>query len=614
MVRNMANSMKLRTKIFLYLTVCIFVTILILSLSVFDKSESVLNSEYGETTLQVLKQINNNIDYRISNLELSFNSFYAGDRFEDLLLEGDYDYEEMLVYFEAVKNQIATFRTVNEDIRDIRIFSYDDHIPWDNLSLYSAGEITNEDWAKNLLRKRGTDGFYWTDRPDDTGYLLGHESNLYCYTAVFNNVRNNPLAILRMDVDKNKIFQALDTVTLGKEGVVFVVKDDGSLIYRNKDSGDQELNSREKLEAVKALGQTEGVLKTKLNGKKEFLVFSCDNALNWYVIGSLPSSEFVHKTNQVRNFILVVSSFLWVLGLTFSYFFAESVTERITSLGNVMDEIAEGNLNAKIGIKGNDEVGQVAQHLREMIQQIQGLIRQLEEQHRIEQDLQNEKYSLEIMKKEAELYALQTQINPHFLYNTLEMIKGLLYSENPEKNIIRAISALSSMFRYNLNTEYMVRLKEELLHIRNYLAIHNLRFDEKVLLVNHLEEQYLDYPIIRFTFEPIVENAIVHGFRDSTTDNTIEIASERSGKFLLLHFTDDGAGIEPDRLAQIKDRLRLNETNIKGRRRGGIGIHNVNERIKKKYGTEYGIALESEPGKGTRVTILLPVNPADGQE
>lgn len=613
MVRSMANNIRLRTKIFLYLTVCIFVTILILSFSVFDKSESVLNSEYGETTLQVLKQINNNIDYRINNLEVSFNSFYAGERFEDLLLEGDYDYEDMLVYFEAVKKQIETFRRVNEDILDIRIFSYDDHIPWDNYSLFSAGEIMNEDWARNLLRGKKSEDFYWTDRYDDTGYLVRDDSDLYCYTAVFNVRKNNPLAILRMDVDKNKIFKALDTVTLGKEGVVFVVKDDGSLIYRNQESKNRELNSREKLEAVKATGLTEGVLKTRLNGKKEFLVFSCDNALQWYVIGSLPSSEFAHKTNQVRNFILLVSSLIWVLGLIFSYFFAQSVTQRITALGNVMDEIAAGDLDAEVNIEGRDEAGQLALHLKEMITQIQGLIVQLEEQHRVEQKLQNEKYSLEIMKKEAELYALQTQINPHFLYNTLEMIKGLLYSENPQKNIITAIGALSGMFRYNLNTEYTAKIRDELTHIRNYLTIHNLRFDEKVILQNRVDERFLDLPIVRFSFEPIIENAIVHGFRDSTEDNTIEILSVQEQDILILKFTDDGQGMDPQRLSEIQQRLAAEETNINSRRKGGIGICNVNERIKKRYGAEFGIRLESRLGVGTTVSVFLPVSPACDQ-
>ena len=613
MVRSMANNIRLRTKIFLYLTVCIFVTILILSFSVFDKSESVLNSEYGETTLQVLKQINNNIDYRINNLEVSFNSFYAGERFEDLLLEGDYDYEDMLVYFEAVKKQIETFRRVNEDILDIRIFSYDDHIPWDNYSLFSAGEIMNEDWARNLLRGKESEDFYWTDRYDDTGYLVRDDSNLYCYTAVFNVRKNNPLAILRMDVDKNKIFKALDTVTLGKEGVVFVVKGDGSLIYRNQESKDRELNSREKLEAVKATGQTEGVLKTRLNGKKEFLVFSCDNALQWYVIGSLPSSEFAHKTNQVRNFILLVSSLIWVLGLIFSYFFVQSVTQRITALGNVMDEIAAGDLEAEVNIEGRDEAGKLALHLKEMMTQIQGLIVQLEEQHRVEQKLQNEKYSLEIMKKEAELYALQTQINPHFLYNTLEMIKGLLYSENPQKNIITAIGALSGMFRYNLNTEYTAKIRDELTHIRNYLTIHNLRFDEKVILQNRVDERFLDRPIVRFSFEPIIENAIVHGFRDSTEDNTIEILSVQEHDILILKFTDDGQGMDPQRLSEIQQRLAAEETNINSRRKGGIGICNVNERIKKRYGAEYGIRLESRLGVGTTVSVFLPVSPACDQ-
>ena len=297
----------------------------------------------------------------------------------------------------------------------------------------------------------------------------------------------------------------------------------------------------------------------------------------------------------------------------FSYFFAQSVTQRITALGNVMDEIAAGDLEAEVNIEGRDEAGQLALHLKEMITQIQGLIVQLEEQHRVEQKLQNEKYSLEIMKKEAELYALQTQINPHFLYNTLEMIKGLLYSENPQKNIITAIGALSGMFRYNLNTEYTAKIRDELTHIRNYLTIHNLRFDEKVILQNRVDERFLDRPIVRFSFEPIIENAIVHGFRDSTEDNTIEILSVQEHDILILKFTDDGQGMDPQRLSEIQQRLAAEETNINSRRKGGIGICNVNERIKKRYGAEYGIRLESRLGVGTTVSVFLPVSPACDQ-
>lgn len=602
------NNLKIRTKIFIFLVVALVFFILLFSFFTFKKMEMVINEESGASMIQVLEQINNNIDYNIRKCEISFNSFYAGGRFNSLIPEAINDYNDMLFYFKAVRNQVSTFKKVNEDITDLRVFSFDDSIPWDNTSIFSAGEISNELWTKSLLHDNWSYRFYWTNIKDETGNKSGYINSIYCYTAVFNEKNLSPLAILRLDVDREKVFSAIKTVAFGKSGVVFAAKDNGDLIYYNPSKKQYLGDFKSKIKSVVLKGENKGAFTATIDGNKEFLVFSKNNKLGWYVIGSIPQKEYEKKTDVIRNFIVLLSVMLCIVGFISTFLFSSLVTKRITRLSNMIDNVAQGDFNAEEDIPGNDEVGQVSHHFKEMVHKIKELVHEVEEQYKKESILLNEKYELEILKKEAELCALQTQINPHFLFNTLEMMKGLLFSEDPKGNIISAIKALSNTFKYNLNAGYIANIKDEVKHIENYLTIHNLRFDRSVQLINEIDETSLNCDIVRFTFEPIIENAIVHGFRNSKTDNYVNLSSKVMDDSLLIFVKDDGAGIPEEKLKEIKSLLLNGEYSFKSDRKGGLGIYNVNGRIKRYFGVKYGIDITSSEGKGTTVIISLPKN------
>jgi two-component system, sensor histidine kinase YesM len=600
------NGIKIRTKILVLLGTSLIFFILLFSLFAFGKMETVIKREFGDSMIQVLEQINNNIDYKIKTNELSLQSFYSGERINSLVPLDLKDYIEILFYFKNIKKLMATFKTVNEDIKDIRMFSFDDRVPWDNSSIYSGGEIQNERWVKALLDKKEPIEFYWTNIKDGTWNRFNSKPTIYCYTAVFDQMDRKPLAIIRFDVSTDTIFNAVNRFTYGKSGVVFIAKENGDLIYYNIAKESELGNVRSKISKVVASGEYEGSMTADIDGEKEFLVFSKKNKLGWYVIQSIPQEELKAKTNEIRNYITILSLIICIFGGLSAFYFSALITKRLTMLSKNIDNVAQGDFNMEINISGNDEVGQVVLHIKSMVCRIKELVNEAEEHYKKESILLNEKYELEMLKKEAELCALQTQINPHFLYNTLEMIKGLLFTENYKDNIINSIQALSDMFRYNLNKGYIVSIKEEINHLDNYLTIHNFRFDRGVYLLNEIDEQDMNSKIVRFSFEPIVENAIKHGFRNSRTDHHIRICSRKTNDSLIISIQDDGNGIPEEKLKKINSILLNSEYSFNWERNGGLGIQNVNERIKNNFGNKYGITIESSVGIGTTVFITLP--------
>gem|GEM_PF-2702460 len=604
-------NVKIRTKIFMFLGLSILIYTLLFSFLTFKRMENVIRNNYGDSLVQVFELINNNIDYNVNKFEISFNSFYAGNRFDSLIPTHIENYNDMLVYFRAVSNQISTYKRVNSDVLDLRIFSFDDAIPWDNSSIYSSGVIDNEPWIEPLLTDNFANSFLWSNEADDTGFRAGITDSVYCYTTVFDEQTNRPQAILRMDVDKKKLFAAIDTFALGRQGVVFVARENGDLIYSQGLTPEGLGNYRTKIDRVVQNNTQSNAFTAEIDGHSDFLVFSRNKKLGWLVIGSIPATEFQRGTIEIRNFILVISLLSIFVGFIGTYIFSALVSRRIRLLSNTIDRAARDNLEINVEISGNDEIGQVSHHFKEMLERIHSLVQELEKHYQQENSLINEKYELDILKKEAELHALQTQINPHFLYNTLEMMKGLLYSDDPKGKIIVAIQALSNTFKYNLAVDYLVRVRDEIQHVKDYLTIHNLRFDWQVELVNQLDDVAMNTRIVRFTLEPLIENAIIHGLRNMQQDCQIIISSVAKVDELTLSIHNDGCIIPAEKLSDLKPLLAKGDHSFSVERKGGLGIHNVNGRIKQFFGPQYGIDLDSTEGIGTTVRIRLPLANSD---
>ena len=216
----------------------------------------------------------------------------------------------------------------------------------------------------------------------------------------------------------------------------------------------------------------------------------------------------------------------------------------------------------------------------------------------------------EILKKRIELSTLQSQINPHFLYNTLDSIRGEALS-NHQPAIARMTEHLSRFFRYCIsNQESIVKLSEELRHVDDYFHIQRYRFGEKLNLEVTVDDENLyEYYLPKITLQPIVENAIVHGLETVRRKGTVSIIVTASEHNLFVTVADNGSGMSQEELEKINRRLEDGrvEISVSGKRHTGIAIHNVNSRIRLCFGEEYGLHYRSAPGQGTSVEIVLPL-------
>ena len=279
---------------------------------------------------------------------------------------------------------------------------------------------------------------------------------------------------------------------------------------------------------------------------------------------------------------------LTLMVAAFSIYLPKSFTRPITDLIGVTDRVARGDLSARSGNDSNDEVGILAHSMNQMIEKINELLSQItKEQIRI---------------REAELELLQSQINPHFLYNTLDTIIWLAEGGD-EKRVVGMVKSLSAFFRTSLSRgRDIIQIREELLHAKSYLEIQQFRYQDILTYEIDVPEEFEEYTIPKITIQPLVENALYHGIKNKRGGGKIAISARRDGDDFIISVKDDGIGMTPERLSEVKAGM----TSLQDADNNIYGLYNVNERIRLKFGDKYGITLHSVYNEGSVCDILLP--------
>lgn len=295
---------------------------------------------------------------------------------------------------------------------------------------------------------------------------------------------------------------------------------------------------------------------------------------------------------QVYQRVFVVGLFLFgviaVITIILSYKIPQSITKPVTELSEVTNEIANGNLSVRSHVNAGAELGNLSDSLNTMIDKINELLAQVTEE--------------QIRLRKAELELLQAQINPHFLYNTLDTIIWLAEGED-HKKVVSMVGSLSEFFRTSLNQgREVISLKEELMHVRSYLEIQQVRYQDILDYSIEVPEELNIYTIPKITIQPLVENALYHGIKYKRSLGKITITGEKKDDKVYLYVKDNGIGMTKERLDEVNHAIankQPGENQI-------YGLYNVNERIALKFGSEYGISFESQYEQGTTVTIVLP--------
>ncbi len=310
------------------------------------------------------------------------------------------------------------------------------------------------------------------------------------------------------------------------------------------------------------------------------------------IIVKVPRNELLSGIEDIREQAFLIFLFALLLLAVPFLIVINNILQPLKKLMRLMNEIKLGKLNnlkKRISLQGYAEIIIMANDFNEMLDEIDDLThRLLESNARL--------YEAELVKKQSEMAYLQSQINPHFLYNTLESIKGMAAEERVD-SIFNMTKALALVFRYSVKGTDTVPLREELNIIRSYVYIQKIRFGNRLEVEYLFPEEILDCKVPKMILQPIVENAIFHGIEPKVGEGLLQLEGKLSGNRLYLSVTDNGMGIEEEKLHSIM------ETHD---RSANIGLSNVNNRIKLNYGNEYGITIRSQTGLGTEVVIMMP--------
>lgn len=315
--------------------------------------------------------------------------------------------------------------------------------------------------------------------------------------------------------------------------------------------------------------------------------------IQYYIYYQTKSIE--HLTNrlneQVEEFTLFcvgLVAFMIVVVLLVTVYIVRSIIKPLQELYRVTGEIAGGNLQVRAEVKSRDEIKELSDSVNDMAENIETLVEKIKED--------------EGKMRRADLRLLQEQINPHFLYNTLDTIVWLIEGNSPEKAVNMVVS-LSEFFRLVLSRgrEY-ITIEEEELHIRSYLEIQQVRYHDILDYTINIAPELYEYKILKLTLQPLVENSLYHGIKYKRARGIIAVTGSLLGDKICLEVADNGVGMEKEELESLRREIQkpCQETEQ------GFGLANVNERIRMNFGAEYGMTIDSEKGKGTRVKIILP--------
>ncbi len=421
-------------------------------------------------------------------------------------------------------------------------------------------------------------------------YILSHEDGKIISIArgVRPLYQSQTRAVLILNIDEKYVSSIYSTALEADRGKMYIVDKNGIIISssnvadigsqtQSPDLGKADYGSYD-------IGNTITPMQT--------VYYRLIN-MNWYMLKEIPLNQFSEQIYSMQSLLVIVFMASLIVIFVVSYFWLKKMTRPLHILAHKMKDMSRGELGITFPNVPNNEFGVVIRRFNEMSLSIVDLIKENNE--------------MQEMKRELEIDALQNQINPHFLYNTLNMIRWMA-SIIKADNIVNSIVALGNILRPAFaSKDSMCTLRDELHYLENYIKIINLRFSNCVVFSIHVDEIYLGHQIPRFILQPIVENSITFGKSDDGHPIQIRIEVYEEEDDIIISVIDTGEGIDPDKLNQLNEHLQMgvDHSNLKGTG-NGVGLYNVNKRIQLNYGMQYGIRLVPKT-KGIEVLVLIPM-------
>jgi len=568
-----------------YLTVVIILTIILGTVSYTISSRIVIKQTEDYANL-VIFQISKDIDNYIEKFERLTYTAYSNTSIQQVLKTNhDASFKEKQNFKEVVRQFILGISIVDKNIDGVYIYSKFGDLFYENLtSSFSRNyDFTREKWYEDISQGV-TKSILLPPHIEQKDTSFDKKVNFSYIRALTDVQSGDYIGFIAVDININAIDDIAGSVGEKIRGRMLVLDETNRVIYISPKT--TQVSDTDNLKQGIVMDVDGTLDKLKL---KNVVITSQSKRTGWEVMFVTPVSQISKEVNKIRMYTIIAAIICVLLLSLISTFISMGISRPVNRLKKTILAVENGDLDVAVEIESNDEIGQLSKSFNKMVKNIKKLIKEV--------------YEIQLKKKEAELSALQSQINPHFMYNTLESVNMMAILAG-NLNISDILTAFANILRFNLdNKNNLISLDKEIKYVMDYIKIQQMRYSDKFDVILEFEPGLENYEILKLTIQPLVENAIVHGITEQQYKGGITLIIKKEDEKIRIIVKDNGVGLTAQRLEDVHKSLEREEALSK---EGSIGLNNINERVRLYYGEDYGLVISSENGKGTIAEILIP--------
>lgn len=585
------ENLTIRKKLLISYFILIFFPLLLLTTVSYVNVSKVYKNQMLYSASQSFDQAHTFLNYMVNSLIKSSDVICLNSDVQAILSRSKDEYQDNIVQQNMDRLELEKFFNSYKYTKDVYRVSL--YVPgWftysnQEFNFSSIDTFSGTDIYKNLMLSKDIVSWLPPHKIQNNSRVLDPAPVI----SLLRKIRNieqlsESIGIVKLSILESSINDIVFKANITYDGVVYIQNSEGTLISSSNIENFKQLElNKSNMDTLKGKNITWKIITI---GNDEFNVTAraIENT-DWTMVTVIPSSEILSQSNKIKDLMIILMLIIGIISYGLSYFISTSTVKRIIILMKKMVSVQEGNLNVKIASQSQDEIGKLTDSFNYMVKRISLLV---EEQYQNGKEIKN-----------LELKALQAQINPHFLYNTLDMINWKAIDNNvPEIAVIT--QSLAKFYKLSLNKgKDIVSIDDEINHVKIYVQIQNLRFENRINLDLDIDPDIYSCTIIKLILQPIIENSIIHGILENSNSQKGSITL--TGRFdkddIILTVEDDGMGMTEEKIVEILTEENTSEFQ-------GYGVRNINQRIKLFFGQQYGLTYHSSPRNGTLVEIRIP--------
>ena len=570
----MKKGQNVFNKLFLISSITIVTTVIVLIVTITNYYSDIIIQKEVNISTRTLERVEDYFNAKDADIQRAIKDLYSrGDMIDDISYALRNGYGEYIEYRLDKFYERESATPSNIEIYFTSYFSHDN-----DLNAISLGSEKNPDVEYLLINNYAR----WRQSTGESTNPQELKNTIMKQVIV-----NNPVTLERIgEISFYYTTEQLDHILGKQEGTpasYFIFDNEGTGAYTTNQDIPEDLLENIRLQTNE----------TKVKWQQDnYYVNTITNSGNFTYVSVIPDKGWT-KLTVIRGTMWIVITLLIVVAILISYSFTHNYSRRITTIVSTIRQVEQGNLNARIpASKHEDELSKIAVNINSMLEELN---------HNIDQF-----YLLNLKQQHAELKALQAQIDPHFLFNTLEAIRMVAVMEG-SKTSSKMIFHLSKLFRYSLGSKDTVPLYTEIEYLNQYISLMQFKFPNKLQVYFDIPSNVEQVTVQKLILQPIIENYFIHGFRKGKSDNALIVRAVNLGDKINIRVEDNGKGMSEEELSITLQHINCDE----GDGMQSIGLKNIHQRLKLKYGDQFGISLKSIKDQGTVVILSIPVQGKD---